>query len=631
MLRRGDMQNRYVLEKKYIQTGHGPVLIPIQAFPTSETVRFCIESVSRDTADTAVLRVHCDADGKMQLFPMKKESDKNGREFSVAVSLRELCSPEEDGLFYYCYDLYFPDGCVSFGGEEAERLLRCDENHKRQLLVYREDFQVPSFLRGGIMYHIFVDRFRNSHLKDDSAWHRRFWQQIRNRTGENANSLFFGGDLYGVVQKLDYLASLGVTCLYLSPIFEAASNHKYDTGDYEHVDSGFGGDAALLCLLRACRKRKIHVILDGVFNHTGDNSRYFNRYGRYPEKGAWQSQDSPYYPWYTFRKYPQEYESWWGIRTLPKVNTMDPGWREYILGENGIVARWMHLGIDGWRLDVADELSDSFLNSFRERVRAVNSSAVIYGEVWEDASNKIAYAHRRQYLRGGQLDSVMNYPLREAVIAYIRQGDAAALQRCVQTVYGHYPKPSSDILMNVLGTHDTVRIITALGSDSSDGKAERLTEEQRARGIRLLQLAYPLLAMMPGIPCVFYGDEAGVDGYGDPFCRSPYPWGEENGELIAFYRMFHAFRKQFPVLRDGYVKLIQCTPTYAAVLRYNGEDSGLLLLLNRTEHTVRLTWSAPIRHCIQKNSVSQVVLAPCNTEYYTVDHPEISITSCEIE
>ena len=586
-----------VTEKKYILGKGSAEFTPLSSFPFGASVRFCVTVPEKDRVSTAMLRIHNDADGEMQVFPMTSEKMEGEKiRFSADVDTAQLCAGAEDGLFYYCYDLYYPEHCVTYDGEAAGYLTPCGELGKRQLLVYRRDFTTPDWLRGGIIYHVFVDRFRSSGrcgVKPGATlnpdWENGTPQFAPYPGADLPNNEFFGGDLYGIIEKLDYIASLGATCLYLSPIFDSPSNHKYDTGDYEHVDSMFGGDEALEALIAAAKEREIRIILDGVFNHTGADSKYFNQQGHYDSLGAAQSKDSPYYPWYSFREYPNVYESWWGIGILPKVQCDNESYRDYILGENGIIARYMRKGIDGWRLDVADELSDGFLDALRSRVRACDSNAMIYGEVWEDASNKIAYSYRRRYLRGLQLDSVMNYPLRDAVVSYIRDGNAGALDYCVNTVYRHYPKASADTLMNFLGTHDTMRVLTALGGTNPYGHSNeelsrmRMDEAQRARAVCLLKMAYQLVSIMPGVPCIFYGDEAGMEGYGDPFCRRPFPWGRENGDLTEFYRHIGTVHRCTPVLRDGYVRLLRCTQDNAIVLRYNGRDNSMLMVLNRSD------------------------------------------------
>ena len=271
---------------------------------------------------------------------------------------------------------------------------------------------------------------------------------------------------------------------------------------------------------------------------------------------------------------------------------------------------------------MADELSDGFLDALRARVRACDSQAMIYGEVWEDASNKIAYSYRRRYLRGRQLDSVMNYPLRDAVVAYIRDGNAQALAHCVNTVYRHYPKAAADTLMNFLGTHDTIRVLTALGGTHPYGHSNeelsrmRMSEGERARAVALLKMAYQLISIMPGVPCIFYGDEAGMEGYGDPFCRRPFPWGREDLDLTDFYRQVGGIHRNTPVLRDGYVRLLRCTENHVAVLRYNGKDPSMLLILNRRDVFIRVRMSEMASDMDSQAYGSVFDIPPVSGRYY---------------
>ncbi len=584
-------------EKKYILKNGTERYTPRGVLPREESMRFVFAPPDGREAEKVVLRIHSDGNGQMLLFDMQKDSGT----FNATVSAGHLCGTAADGLFYYVYDTYYPDGCITFGGEAPAYLMPCGEDGKRQLLVIRAQSEAPQWLPGGIMYHIFVDRFCASgraKAKEGTVinpdWEGGIPQFAKERGEDLPNNVFFGGDLYGIAEKMDYIASLGVTCLYLSPIFDAASNHKYDTGDYSRIDSMFGGEDGFAALTEAAHRRGIRVILDGVFNHTGADSVYFNKFAHYDSLGAYQSKQSLYYDWYYFHEYPDGYESWWGMPTLPKVNGEREAYRKYILGENGILAKWMHKGADGWRLDVADELTDSFLDALTARVKKENPEAVVYGEVWEDATNKCAYGSRRRYLRGGQLDSVMNYPLREAVIAYVRYGDAEKFRAITEGLYRRYPKSVANLLMNVLGTHDTARILTVLAGDSADGytntelSVKRLTESQRTHGVRLLSIAYAIISVMPGIPCIFYGDEAGVEGYGDPFCRMPFPWGREDKTLLAEYRRIGAIRRAESVLSDGELRILAAAQNLLAVIRENGNDRAVLLLVNRSEEEITL-------------------------------------------
>lgn len=461
-----------------------------------------------------------------------------------------------------------------------------------QLLVYDADYETYT-PKSGVIYHIFVDRFARSGRCSVKAgavfnpdWDNGIPQYGERPGAHVENNVFFGGDLYGVIEKLDYIASLGASYIYLSPVFEAYSNHKYDTGNYEAVDSMFGGDDALRALIAEAKKRGIGIILDGVFNHTGSDSVYFNKNNTYDSVGAYQSRESKYYKWYRFIDWPDDYECWWGVRILPRVDCDNTGYRAFILG---VISRWSALGC-GWRLDVADELSDDFIEAIRRTVKSHGALPLI-GEVWEDASDKVSYGKRRAYLYGRELDSVMNYPLREAVIAYVRDGDAARLAAVAASLYARYPKAASDAMMNLLGTHDTERLATVLCGEpcgdrpNSDLAALRMTPSEHLRAALLASLAYGLIAAMPGLPCIYYGDEVSLEGYRDPFCRRPFPWSDMGGEagerLLAFYRRIGRLRRCERLLADGYLRIVHADPDVFAVMRYDSRDA-IICAVNRS-------------------------------------------------
>ncbi|MDR2605828.1 MAG: glycoside hydrolase family 13 protein [Oscillospiraceae bacterium] len=406
------------------------------------------------------------------------------------------------------------------------------ERH-RQVTVYEADYRTPEWIKGGICYHIFVDRFFNP-----AAVGSDFEPLYEDTT---IGSDFYGGTLYGVTEKLGYLAELGVSCIYLSPILDSGSNHKYDTCDYETIDEGFGGAAAFGVLCREAGKLGMRVILDGVFSHCGIGSRYFREH---PE-------------WFLYEADGVTPKYWWGVKTLPLFDKTNPEYIEYICGEDGIAKRWLEAGASGWRLDVVDELPDAFLNPLCERIKRTKPDALIIGEVWEDATNKISYGVRRRYFLGGQLDGTTNYPLRSAIIDYLLSADAEALAAYLAEFVGNTPKPALDAMMNVLGTHDTIRIITALSGaelpQTREGFAGfRLTAEQYALARRRLKLASALVFTLPGFPCIYYGDEAGVQGGADPFNRAAFPWGDYDRELGEWYRYLGKMRRENrSALADG--------------------------------------------------------------------------------
>ncbi len=487
------------------------------------------------------------------------------------------------------------DGTAQYGADPAAA--------RWQLTCYAASLKTPDWLAGGIMYQIFPDRFASSGkpkcaVPTDRVMHTD-WQDVPmwrpDDSGRVRNNDYFGGDLAGITDKLDYLASLGVTCIYLNPIFEAHSNHRYDTADYTQVDPLLGDESDLRALIAAAWERGMRVILDGVFSHTGADSRYFNREDRYPHEGAYNSLASPYAEWYHFTNWPREYRSWWGFDTLPEVEELSAGFMQYINGKDGIAARWLRCGTAGWRLDVADELPDAFLDALRRCVKATDPDAVIIGEVWEDASNKESYGQRRRYLLGDQLDSVMNYPFREAILQFMLQGGARAFRDRVMTVVENYPPPILRLLMNHIGTHDTERALTMLGGEPCGGRRrdwqaqQRLTAERRALALSRLRAATLLQYALPGVPSVYYGDEAGLEGYADPFNRGTYPWGSEDTDLLDWYRRLGACRRDCAALAEGDILPLSTCEDVVAFIRRGGGHS-LLCAVNRAdrEYTVSL-------------------------------------------
>ncbi|MFR2345283.1 MAG: glycoside hydrolase family 13 protein, partial [Acutalibacteraceae bacterium] len=469
-----------------------------------------------------------------------------------------------------------------------------------QLTVYAADFKTPDWLAGGVLYQIFPDRFCSSGEKKQDVpygrtMHGDWYEQPEwrpNAAGEITNSDFFGGDLKGIEQKLGYLESLGVTCIYLNPIFESHSNHRYDTANYEKIDPLLGTEADFRALCTAAKARGIRILLDGVFSHTGSDSIYFNREGRYGDGGAYRSQQSPYYPWYSFRRWPDDYECWWNFITLPNVREGNPAYDAYINGESGIIRRWLKAGAAGWRLDVADELPDCFIDSLNRAVKGFDENALVLGEVWEDASNKTAYGVRRRYLMGGQLDSVMNYPFRDAILGFLCGAHASLMMDRIETIVENYPPQVLDILMNHIGTHDTERALTVLGGEPAGERgrawqsAQRMTPDQRETALERLRLASLLQFMLPGVPCIYYGDEAGMEGYRDPFNRACYPWGREEEDLLAWYRYIALLRREHSdILKHGKLRSVYAHGDILSFERYIETEYGekaLFIAVNRS-------------------------------------------------
>lgn len=500
----------------------------------------------------------------------------------------------EPGLYFYWFRL---GGRRAALGEDRNAEFS-DSASAYQILVYRECFATPAWFKGGIMYQIFPDRFFKSGeiLVEKGKWLHRDWHETPefrpNEKGKILNNDFFGGNFRGILKKLDYLQSLHVTVIYLNPIFRAFSNHRYDTGDYMQLDPMLGSEEDFAALVSECGKRGIRLILDGVFNHTGDDSRYFNKYGTYDEIGAYQSKDSKYYSWYNFRHFPDKYDSWWGIDVLPAVNENCPSYIDFITGENGVLRRWMKYPLGGFRLDVADELPDEFVAKIRSAVKSANGDAVVIGEVWEDASNKIAYSTRRKYFQGEELDSVMNYPLKDAIINFVVSGNTSLLRRTVGMLLDHYPKCVLDSLMNILGTHDTVRVLTALGGVCAYNKEEmavlKLSAEQRAAATERLKIAAILLYTFFGVPCIYYGDEIGMEGYSDPFCRKPFAWDLIDEDILSHYRWLGELRSRYTVFRDGDYRELYHDDNCIVFERRKGKEAVITVAnLGNNKYTLR--------------------------------------------
>ncbi|MDR2932974.1 MAG: glycoside hydrolase family 13 protein [Oscillospiraceae bacterium] len=531
---------------------------PFGAVKSGQGVRFAVH----------LPKVRLDGPPLLQLFRLDRWAEPVILEMTQAasdyISNTYSCTftPEEPMLLEYGFEIKMDGGAVAITKSGDGTGVFRGTGALWQLTVYDASMQTPDFMREGVFYQIFPDRFYNSgkpkdHIPGDRVL-RTDWGGIPHwrpdANGEVTNSDYFGGDLKGITEKLDYLHSLGVTILYLNPIFEAHANHRYNTADYMKVDPLLGdtGDFAELC--ERAREYGIAVVLDGVFNHTGSDSVYFNKERRYGDGGAYNDPGSPYHSWYKFTHFPHQYESWWGFKTLPDINESDPGYRDFICGENGVVRHWLRLGASGFRLDVADELPDDFLDDIAACIKAHDPGCAMIGEVWEDASNKISYNARRRYLLGGQFDSIMNYPFMNAVLHYIRGGGGDIFYDALMQIIENYPPPVLHALMNMLSTHDTSRAITALVGESMEGKNRAwqdthhyLPLDAYHRGCRLFILASILQFGLPGIPCVYYGDEAGLSGYRDPFNRVCYPWGHENNDLIAQIAVLGRLRNEYKV------------------------------------------------------------------------------------
>ncbi len=510
--------------------------------------------------------------------------------YSVKITM-----PSAPLKLYYYFRLETPDGTLYYGNSDEAfggigRIWDNIPEKCYQITVYSADYKTPDWFKKSVCYQIFPDRFARSgdFLGDKSYAKKRTWGDVPFYKREQFGNVydcsdFFGGNLLGICEKLPYLADLGIGAIYLNPIFSAYSNHRYDTGDYEKIDPMLGTNADFERLCLEAEKLGIRIILDGVFNHTGSDSKYFNKNDTYSCVGAYQSKSSPYYDWYRFFDYPDRYESWWGMDTLPQVEENNEDFRKYILsGDDAIVKKWLRMGASGWRLDVADELPDSFIRELRENVKKTNRDAVIIGEVWEDASNKIAYGKEREYLLGYELDSVMNYPLRNALIDFaLERIDAKEFDLRLTSLRENYPKETFYSLLNFLSSHDVERILTVMGDFFPDNKDEMAVftlsgDDLKIAKARLVAL-YRILFTLPGVPCLFYGDELGVQGFGDPFCRSCFPKDGGDKDIFDEVKSLIKMRNSNKVLTEGSLETVYTYSGGYGFLR-SGDGEHILTL-----------------------------------------------------
>ena len=485
---------------------------------------------------------------------------KSGEEDLYDIYSVSFCIDAE-GLYFYYFRICAE--CSSFNlFKQNYSDTNMEAGDKWQLTVVPKCYKTPSCFKGNVMYQIFPDRFAQSGTPDLSKKLTPFWIHenksdtpafLPDDTGEVTNCDFYGGNLRGIEEKLTYIKELGVTTIYLNPIFKAFSNHRYDTYDYKTVDPMLGTYDDFVSLCKSAKKLGIKIILDGVFSHTGIRSLYFEDAQRNP--------DSPFRKWYKFESYPDKYTSWWGIKTLPDVMETEPSYIEYIItGCDSVIEHWLRAGASGFRLDVADELPDEFIALLRKRMKEIDPEAILLGEVWEDASNKISYSVRRKYFTGGELDSVMNYPFMNAIIDFVSEKiDAQKFTEIIMTIAENYPREALNCLMNSLSTHDTPRVLTRLCGICPESREERantvFSGEILEDAIKKLKTAAFLQYILPGNPCIYYGDEIGMQGFEDPFCRRYYDFENKNADLLSLFKKLGSLKNKYEELRAGSTKV----------------------------------------------------------------------------
>lgn len=529
-----------------------------------------------------------------ECYPM---SAKNDGWFENRTSFHDV------GVYFYHFEIIYD--------RHKQSIFRSDDmsdtssgNADWQQTVYSSNFETPSFAKKGVIYQIFPDRFYKGDIKYSKVFEDRETAEwgdeplfANGSVGKVINNDYFGGNFNGIKEKLPYLKELGVSIVYLNPIFEAHSNHRYNTANYLVADPILGTNEEFVELCKSAKKCGISIVLDGVFSHTGADSIYFNKNNRYDSLGAYQSKESPYFSWYKFNEFPDNYLSWWGFDTLPEVIETDPSFVEFITGKGGVIDYWMELGASGFRLDVADELPDCFIKQIRTAVKRNNG--VLYGEVWEDASNKVSYGEQRAFLYGEELDSVMNYPFMNFIISFVKGDSGTNFMHSVMRICENYPKPVLDSLMNLLSTHDTERILTilagepALNRDREWQSRQKMSTDEINGGARLLKMASTLLYTLPGVPCIYYGDEILTEGYRDPFNRKSFDWNRatDENDMLNWYKTLGKIRNACPALDGGEFIPVQYEKEFVTFLRVC--DKGeIFVVVNPSENPVDI-WLLP--------------------------------------
>ena len=541
---------------------------PVGAVEAGKTIQLGIQLHMKEAVEKVLLRLWREGDGE-RLIEMTTKASENEENRLYTV---KLPMPERGCLVWYYFIVAASSGTFYYGNN-MEHLGGFGDVYENvppsfQITVYNKGAKTPDWFKHTVMYQIFPDRFYrqgNQLIEKKGAVIHASWEDKPCYykdvdTKEIVAYDFFGGNLRGIEEKLSYLKELGISVIYLNPVFESPSNHHYDTGDYHKIDPILGTNEDFHELCAKAREMGIHIFIDGVFSHTGSDSRYFNREGSYDTVGAFQSVESPYYEWYNFHKYPYEYDSWWGFSTLPNVSETTPSYMDFIIhDENSVLHHWMKQGISGWRLDVVDELPAKFTQSFYQELKHTDPEAVLIGEVWEDASNKISYGVPREYLCGQEIDSAMNYPFRKIVLDFLLGNvDAGQSMRRLESLRENYPKENFYVMMNLLGSHDVERLVTLLGeAPFYDGMPAvqqsrfRLDTVHFNLAIARLRMAVLWQMTYPGVPCVYYGDEIAMQGFKDPYNRAPYEWEHGDDYTQNWYKKVIALRNEHMALQTG--------------------------------------------------------------------------------
>lgn len=529
--------------------------------------------VTKNTKVNFYIDLNCDVEPKHVYFMLKKDNESDYQYLEMKKNNRYEIDYkfEASGHFWYNFQIVFEDFCVYLNKTFDTRSSLSNEKQEDFLqLVTEKEYECKNSMQGGIIYQIYVDRFCREGkvtprkpliLRED--WGGKIQKNTTDPLIINLET--FGGNLRGIISKLDYLEGLGVTTIYLNPISQANSNHKYDTSNYMQIDDMFGTEADFKELIEKAKEKGMGIVIDGVYNHTGSDSIYFNKYGNFNTLGAYKSKDSKFYKWYDFDEFPDKYRSWWGIDTLPSINHESEEFQNYIAGDGGVLEKFLKLGINGVRLDVVDEITDVFVQKIEKKVHEFGKDKVVMGEVWEDASTKESYSKRREYFTKNELNSVMNYPVKETVLQYIFDKNPSSLVSTLRMLENNYPKVVRDNLMNFLTTHDTRRVFS------------EIQKRDEKNAFTLYKIASALIFTLPGVPSIFYGDEYGMQD-NDGSSRGCFDWQNNQNEIFEWFKNITKIRK-FKVLKDGEINVLYAKDGKFVFERFN-ENERIIVMTN---------------------------------------------------
>ncbi len=629
---------------------------PFGAVKEGKTVTLRL-AAKKDDVTKADLYIKNQNTGTSKLISMEKAATNDGKDFWEAK-----VTPEEKGLYGYKFIVRDGSAKAEYGEDTKQGAAgkAVDTNAELyQLTVFDPGYETPDWMKEAVVYQIFPDRFNNGNEENDDAKetargpepieHQEWGElpdnpRLSDSAGYDGDKIwsndFFGGDIEGIQKKLDYIQSLGVNTLYLNPIAKAASNHKYDATDWKTIDPMFGTPEEFKAFTDELEKRDMHLIMDGVFNHVGDDSIYFDRYGKYDVVGAYEywsriydlmnnknmsekdakvearkqlekegqtfNDEYGFHNWFNIKnekvkdengKERYDYQAWWGYDSLPEIKSVEGDavdydselnnakFSDYIMYDKDSASKsWLTNGASGWRLDVANEVDMEFWREFRDELKSEEMAGA--GATLKDGEEPLILGEiwddASKYFLGDQYDSVMNYRFEGAILDFLKNGNAASTDEKLMAVQEDYPDEAFHALMNLMGSHDTPRAIYVLGGGTDTyERAEFDPNYDHELGVQRLKLAAVLQMGYPGAPTIYSGDEAGVTGSKDPDDRRTYPWGDENADLVKHYQAAGAVRTEnADLLAYGKLTTLHADGDVYAFARTN-DDGAAIIAVNR--------------------------------------------------